>query len=211
MDSAARELLKKLARSEPYYKKQFHMTKISEPSDISDDSKDPSASALGGNITIITSNQLVPPQDKKITSLFIMGIEDDLPEHAIRAYFEKFGPIKSLVCSHRARCAFVNFSNRTAAETAARACRNGDILINGCPLKVQWGKPRPLGGYNQEQQNAKMSRFVINQSQLATQSSGKERGVISEMKKPEDTVLELPPGQDGNITYQSMHPHYQAS
>ncbi|EMR11317.1 hypothetical protein PNEG_00346 [Pneumocystis murina B123] len=209
VDSAARELLKKLARSEPYYKKQIHMAKNPELSNISNHSTDSSAPVFGRSISHITSNQLVPPQDKKITSLFIIGIEDDLPEHAIRVYFEKYGPIKSLVCSHRSRCAFVNFTTRVAAETAAKACRNGDILINGCPLKVQWGRPRPLGGYNQEQQNAKMSRFVMSQSQFATQNPGEESHATSEIKKPEDTVLELPPGQDGDIAYQSMHPYYQ--
>ncbi|CCJ30563.1 unnamed protein product, partial [Pneumocystis jirovecii] len=146
---------------------------------------------------------MAPPQDKKITSLFIMGIEDDLPEHAIRVHFEPYGTIKSLVCSHRSRCAFVNFATRTSAEAAAKACGNGDIVIRQCPLKVQWGRPRPLGGYNQEQQNAKMARFVMSQPRFVTPGSVKEKNAASTVQDPENTVLELPPGQKDNTVYQS--------
>ncbi|KAG4306503.1 hypothetical protein PORY_000491 [Pneumocystis oryctolagi] len=203
VDSAARELLKKLARSEPYYKKQdLH---IVENAELAASSGNASARLSVANpserLSVAANNPMAPPQDKKIA-------KDDLPEHAIRVYFEPYGTIKSLVCSHRSRCAFVNFTTRAAAEAAARACGNGDIVIRECPLKVQWGRPRPLGGYNQEQQNAKMARFIMSQPRFIVPGSSKERSALSSVQDPENTVLELPPGQDNTI-YQSMHPQYE--
>ncbi|KAG5519194.1 hypothetical protein PMAC_002282 [Pneumocystis sp. 'macacae'] len=210
VDSAARELLKKLARSEPYYKKQD--IPVIENAELAASSNTLTKSSTTNQIESLSiNNQMAPPQDKKITSLFIMGIEDDLPEHAIRVHFEPYGTIKSLVCSHRSRCAFVNFATRTAAEAAAKACGNGDIVIRQCPLKVQWGRPRPLGGYNQEQQNAKMARFVMSQPRFVAPGSIKEKNVASTTQNSENTILELPPGQEDNIVYQSMYPQYEES
>src|SRR5690606_12346211 len=65
----------------------------------------------------------IPPNDPTITSLFLTGIEDDLPEHAIRDFFAPFGNIKSLVCVHRSRSAFVNYATRQGAEAAAESCQ----------------------------------------------------------------------------------------
>ncbi|ORY87656.1 hypothetical protein BCR37DRAFT_332567, partial [Protomyces lactucae-debilis] len=136
-ESAARELLKKLARSEPYARKP---TQAIESSASKSSKTDKSAQRSAG-MSRPTVSDLLPPADRSITSLFLLGVEEDLPEYAIRQHFGKYGAIKSLVCSHRARCAFVNFTTRESAEAAALACA-GDVLIKGCPLRVQWGKPR---------------------------------------------------------------------
>ncbi|ROT41587.1 hypothetical protein SODALDRAFT_292415 [Sodiomyces alkalinus F11] len=92
----------------------------------------------------------LPPQDKNVMSLFVTGIEDDLPEFKIRDFFKVFGKIKSLVCSHMSHCAFVNYETREAAEKAADACR-GRAVIAGCPLRVRWGVPKAVGTMNREQ------------------------------------------------------------
>lgn len=60
-----------------------------------------------------------PPADRNIMSLFVTGIEDDMPEFKIRDFFKAFGKIKSLVCSHMSHCAFINYESREAAENAA--------------------------------------------------------------------------------------------
>lgn len=77
-------------------------------------------------------------------------VEDDLAEHHIRTFFSAFGPIKSIVCVHRSRCAFVNFQTRSGSEAAAVSCQ-GKTIISGCPLRIQWGRTRPLGNIDRSQ------------------------------------------------------------
>lgn len=196
-ESAARDLLKKLARSEPYRRKQKAMLEEEQST----------SSGTGGKLLLGSAplrtpaqsrpsiNDIMPPQDKSITSLFVMGIEDDLPEHALRQFFSRYGPIKSLVCSHRSRCAFVNYANRAAAETASEACA-GEALIRGCPLRIQWGKPRSLGGgYKTEQRNAEIARLALAKSDKGETTIGDRAGG--------DVQVSLPPGE-GPSTYRSM-------
>ena len=126
--------------------------------DASDDIVDRGTRTIGrsGAIVPVTSGtiDLTPPKDPKIMSLFLTGVEDDLPEHLIRSFFEPYGKIRSVVCVHQARSAFVNFANRQAAEAAVEGCNGPDIVIGSCPLRVQWGKPKALGPNAEEQARA---------------------------------------------------------
>ncbi|EPE09186.1 pre-rna splicing factor [Ophiostoma piceae UAMH 11346] len=92
----------------------------------------------------------LPPDDESIMSLFVTGVEDDLPEHKIRDYFKVHGKIRSLVCSHMSHCAFVNYDTREAAEKAAAAYQ-GRAVIAGCPLRIRWGQARPVGTMKREE------------------------------------------------------------
>lgn len=88
--------------------------------------------------------------DQVLLLLTIHRVEDDLAEHHIRTFFSAFGPIKSIVCVHRSRCAFVNFQTRSGAEAAAVSCQ-GKAIISGCPLRIQWGRTRPLGNIDRSE------------------------------------------------------------
>ncbi|KAI6250705.1 Pre-mRNA-splicing factor slt11 [Erysiphe necator] len=169
-DEKARELLRRLANSEPYYKKQRRIEapgeegmKSSYSSKLNNQSTGPIRtrdsradsrllrnSRLGSRPFPSTAQlrptqaDILPPRDPNITSLFITGIEDDLPEHMIRAFFAPLGSIRSLVCSHLSHCAFINFQTRKDAEVAAKHCQ-GRAVIAGVPLRVRWGKPKPIG------------------------------------------------------------------
>ena len=92
----------------------------------------------------------LPPADKNIMSLFVTGVEDDLPEHKIRDFFKAHGKIKSLVCSHMSHCAFINYETREAAEKASAACQ-GRAVIAGCPLRVRWSMPKAVGTMDREE------------------------------------------------------------
>jgi pre-mRNA-splicing factor RBM22/SLT11 len=96
---------------------------------------------------------ITPPNDPTIMSLFLTGVEDDLPEFKIREFFNKFGKLRSIVCSHMSHCAFVNYTTRQSAEAAAEALQ-GRTVIAGCPLRVQWGKPRPIGTMEKDERIA---------------------------------------------------------
>lgn len=92
----------------------------------------------------------MPPADRKIMSLFVTGVEDDLPEYKIRDFFKAHGKIKSLVCSHMSHCAFINYETREAAEKAALACQ-GRAVIAGCPLRIRWGQPKAIGNMDKQE------------------------------------------------------------
>jgi pre-mRNA-splicing factor RBM22/SLT11 len=186
-DEKARELLRRLANSEPYYRKQRRLgppessagsaagagggggggggpgpVRTRDTRGRGGGGMGPGGARGGGSRasknarTFPSTAQLppgphdvIPPEDTSITSLFLTGVEDDLPEHELRTFFAKFGPLRSVVCSHRAHCAFINFQTRAAAETAAERTQ-GKAVIAGCPLRVQWGRPRPLDGMDRQ-------------------------------------------------------------
>ncbi|KAI7145401.1 Pre-mRNA-splicing factor [Hortaea werneckii] len=204
-DEKARDLLRRLANSEPHYKKQRRLEAESAaeaeegggggqkmleagssngqhaPGPIrtaksaygSSPYGAPSSSRTTGKPTSRPNNRgfpssaalppkpedIAPPADTNITSLFLTGVEDDLPEHALRAHFDQFGTLRSVVCSHRSHCAFMNYVKRADAEKAAEACQ-GRAVVKGVPLRVQWGKPKPLDSMERERrmENARAGR-----------------------------------------------------
>lgn len=194
-DEKARELLRRLAQSKPYFRKGRELDEDGNPKAESSRS---SGSATGGNPAVgagmggagpIRSrdsraagaigarpggggkpggprkgafpsaaqlppgpNDYKPPADKNIMSLFVTGVEDDLPEQKIREFFKAHGKIKSLVCSHMSHCAFINYETREGAERAAEACQ-GKAVIAGCPLRVRWSQPKAVGTMNREERS----------------------------------------------------------
>jgi len=172
-DEKARELLRRLATSKPYFRKGPTVDDsgaiISStgagrggPGPIRTRDSRAAAAAGGGRQnrpkpaaggiahTPIGPKDWMPPDDKNIMSLFLTGVEDDLPEYKIRDFFKVHGKIKSLICSHMSHCAFINFETREAAEKAAAACQ-GRAVIAGCPLRVRWKMPTAVGTMNREQ------------------------------------------------------------
>jgi pre-mRNA-splicing factor RBM22/SLT11 len=179
-DDKARELLRRLAQSKPYFRKG---KALDEDGNAASDtppsgggeggalagggpgpirSRDSRAARPGGSRPARkapfppainqppTPKDWQPPADQNIMSLFVTGIEDDLPEYKIRDFFKPFGKIKSLVVSHMSHCAFVNYETREAAERAAEECK-GRAVIAGCPLRIRWGQPKAIGTMNREE------------------------------------------------------------
>ncbi|KAJ5960658.1 uncharacterized protein N7479_007808 [Penicillium vulpinum] len=243
-DDKARELLRRLANSEPYYRKPRRIeapaeeekeerTATDQPRTNSRYGNGPgpvrtSESRVGnrlpgrggrgggrGGRPFPSTTQLppsaadiIPPTDPNVTSLFITGVEDDLPEHALRTFFSEFGQLRSLICSHRSHCAFINYVNRADAETAANHCQ-GKAIIQGCPLRVRWGKPKPLDNLDREErmQNAREGRQTVGTvgkgkqvDRQAITSAGE--GVGQEKAQPH--VVAPPPGS-GEVQYASMN------
>lgn len=266
-DEKARDLLRRLARSEPYYKKQRRLEASGEqPAEGSSASGEqqqqqqqqqrPEQGRIGygsgpgpirtgdarrggygpgrgrggggrgggrggrgGGRSFPSTAQLPPgpqdiepPTDPNITSLFLTGVEDDLPEHTLRSFFTPFGTLRSLICSHRSHCAFVNYATREAAEAAAAHCQ-GKAVVNGCPLRVQWGKPRPLDNMDREQrmQYAREARQLTGAGRGAgrgrnaagdTATAAAEGEGAGEAEKPA-YALAPPPGSE-EVKYSSM-------
>ncbi len=236
-DEKARELLRRLANSEPYFKKQRRIGPAEDEGDASraalvingpgpirtKDSKGVAISrgagrggrggARGGRAFPSaaqlppTQQDILPPSDHSITSLFVTGVEDDLPEHKIRDFFSPYGKIRSLVCSHMSHCAFVNFSTREGAEAAADALQ-GRAVIAGCPLRVQWGRPRPIGTMDKDERIAtgREGRSAFSGSaSSASRGGNSQKGIVA---PPKDDLASMsavaaPPGS-GDVQYASL-------
>ncbi|QKX60192.1 uncharacterized protein TRUGW13939_07335 [Talaromyces rugulosus] len=238
-DEKARELLKRLANSEPYYRKPRRIEEPQEEESTSQQSEQaPRRSAYGnGPGPIRTSDtrrggptrggrgggrggrafpptaqlppseeDIRPPADPKVTSLFVTGVEDDLPEHEVRTFFGQFGQMRSLVCSHRAHCAFVNYATRASAEAAAQQCQ-GKAVIKGCPLRVRWGKPKPLDSMADEERkrNAREGRQAAGPSRGA-HSGQRAIAAPGQTTEPAEkpTYKVAPPPGSGDVQYASM-------
>ena len=244
-EQKGRELLQRLANSEPYHKHQrrlaatedhdnegFEAAGSSGLKQIAGTSSGPgpirthdnrsnrgNARGRGGGRSgrpFPSTTQLppqaqdiLPPRDPKVTSLFVTGVEDDLPEHAIRAFFAPFGTMRSLVCSHRSHCAFVNYATREGAEEAAAHCQ-GKAVVQGCPLRVQWGRPKPLDHLDTEERMAyarsgrETAKAIAQAAVPAPATQGGERGALPGKEVDDLAAIAPPPGQDGSAHYASL-------
>lgn len=249
-DEKARELLRRLANSEPYYKRQRRLETNEDSSggdgigSVTVDVQKRTEGALGpirtqdlrrsgllhggrggpsrggrgaarGGRPFPSTAQLppgpadiLPPRDLNITSLFITGVEDDLPEHALRSFFTPFGVLRSVICSHRSHCAFINYSTREGAEAAAEHCQ-GKAVIQGCPLRVQWGKPKPLDNMEKDERMAiaRQGRDTI-KAFKATQGSNTLSANYGQEAPLQDRLKDVssiapPPGQE-DVNYASL-------
>lgn len=245
-DEKARELLRRLAESEPYYKRQRRLEASGEeagegaglkallpvpggegegegglhrPGPVR--TRGPrggrGGGARGGRAFPSTAQlppgpqDIAPPADKNITSLFVTGIEDDLPEHEVRSFFATFGKLRSVVCSHRSHCAFINYMTRAEAEAAAEACQ-GKAVVAAVPLRVQWGKPKVLDTMDRDQRMAQARAGRDTARAMAGSSSGGGAAGpanAQSLKAKRDAEIESmsavapPPGSD-DVQYASL-------
>ncbi|PLB40476.1 Pre-mRNA-splicing factor ECM2 [Aspergillus candidus] len=247
-DEKARDLLRRLANSQPYYRKPRQL----EHKPTEEETEEPAGDAPvvhsrygNGPGPIRTSDSrrgtalpgrgrgnargggrggrpfpgtaqlppsaedIQPPADQNIITLFVTGVEDDLPEYALREFFTQFGQLRSLVCSHRAHSAFVNYATREGAEAAARQCQ-GKAVIHGCPLRIRWGKPKPLDNLDREERikNAREGRTAVPNARGGGHAANKSITAAGEdankQEKPRAAVVAPPPGS-GQVTYSSMY------
>ncbi|KAJ5550599.1 hypothetical protein N7535_001458 [Penicillium sp. DV-2018c] len=244
-DDKARELLRRLANSEPYYRKprRIEQSAEGEEREESTSTDQPRTHSRYGNgpgpirtSESRTGNRLpgrggrgggrggrpfpsttqlppspadiLPPPDPNITSLFVTGVEDDLPEHALRTFFSEFGQLRSLICSHRSHCAFINYVNRADAETAAHHCQ-GKAIVQGCPLRIRWGKPKPLDNLDREERmnNAREGRQAVgsvNKGKQPDRRAIAAAGDNAAQEKAQSHVVAPPPGS-GEVQYASLN------
>jgi pre-mRNA-splicing factor RBM22/SLT11 len=241
-DDKARELLRRLATSKPYFKKGRYIESSEGEStrNVSEGSHGNAAvgSGVGGPGPIRTRDskaaaalgarqgrrqafpsaaQLppgpkdwLPPPDKNIQSLFVTGIEDDLPEYKIRDFFKVHGKIKSLVCSHMSHCAFVNYETREAAEKATEACQ-GRAVIAGCPLRIRWAQPKPIGMMDKEQRAQMLTDARQGLSHRGGNRSWEENTTVGSSVpttlgegRSDLAVVAAPPGSGDEPQYESL-------
>lgn len=217
-EDKAKELLRRLAKSEPYQRKRAAEDDIGDtglqkrleggtgPIRTSETRNGPWKGSKGRSLatSLPQARDILPPKDPNITSLFVTGVEDDLPEHQIRKHFAQYGTLRSLVCSHRAHAAFVNYTTREAAEVAAAACQ-GKAVVVGCPLRISWGKPKALDNLDDSERMAHARAGRDTARAVASQEKNTSTGFDQKQLESgvEETVLAAPPGQD-DVQYASL-------
>ena len=234
-DEKARELLKRLAQSEPFYKKQRRLEAeggdgaqkaLPAPAGAGMTSsggdhipgpirtRDTRGTAGGrggmrpgrggrssGAPTAPSPEDWLPPKDPNVASLFVTGVEDDLPQHELQTYFAQYGQLRSVVCSHRAHCAYINYMTRKDAESAAESLK-GKVVIKGCPMKVTWGKPKQLDSLDQ---NVRM--MYAREGRQASGNARRAQGAAEGAPKASmDSLAAIapPPGADDEVNYASL-------
>jgi pre-mRNA-splicing factor RBM22/SLT11 len=234
-DEKARELLKRLAQSEPFYKKQRRIEaeggegmQKALPASGGDgetssaggrapgpirtrDTRGPFSGRggmrpgrggrLGGGPAAPSPDDWLPPKDPNVASLFVTGVEDDLPQHDIQTHFAQYGQLRSVVCSHRAHCAYINYVQRKDAESAAEALK-GRVVIKGCPMKVTWGKPKQLDSLDQ---NVRMM-YAREGRQAGGNARRAQAAADATANASVDSLAAIapPPGADDEVNYASL-------
>jgi pre-mRNA-splicing factor RBM22/SLT11 len=212
----ASELLRRLARSEPYRRDRDGSGQKTLPAPESSrgpgpirtkDSRGPAKAGFRGPVAApITPEDILPPANPHITSLFVTGIEDDLAEFEIRKFFTQYGTLRSVVVSHRAHCGYVNFQTREGAEAAAEACQ-GKAIVAGCPIRLRWGKPKKLDSMEEQErlQNLVEGRSAHSMSKGQRKALGDmtTAGGKKETVAPDSLVAQAPPG-DEDVNYASL-------
>eukprot|EP00092_Neocalanus_flemingeri_P041763 GFUD01045488.1.p1 GENE.GFUD01045488.1~~GFUD01045488.1.p1 ORF type:complete len:393 (-),score=140.32 GFUD01045488.1:170-1348(-) len=160
------ELLAKLARTTPYYKRNrphicsfwvkgeckrgeecpYRHDKPTDPDDpLSNQNikdryygvNDPVAEKLLKRAQAMPC--LEPPEDKMITTLYCGGLDEGVGEQDIKNAFYAYGEIRSITLVGKQGCAFIQFTKRSSAESAAEKTFN-KLLIRGSKVTIRWGK-----------------------------------------------------------------------
>ncbi|KAF6763947.1 pre-mRNA-splicing factor SLT11 [Ephemerocybe angulata] len=151
---AGKEMLKQLARTDPYYKRNranicsFFLKgdcnrgddcpyRHERPIAASSSSSDPNAPRLLNSFA--DSAGLAPPADPTVTSIYLAH----LPDSRIAQTLPSLDPqnIKSVVVISKSHIAFANFKDRDSAELAAAAWAPG-LEIHGKQVAVKWGRSK---------------------------------------------------------------------
>ncbi|KXS10879.1 hypothetical protein M427DRAFT_61397 [Gonapodya prolifera JEL478] len=213
MDPAGREQLKKLARTEPYYKRnrphlcsfyakgtcnrgdecpyrhELPVTNELAHQNIKDryyGQNDPVAKKILNRTD--RSGHLDAPEDPSITSLFLQNVEPDITEADLRGFFYAFGDIRSIVISKRSRVAFINYTTREGAERAVEKSFN-NCNIKGHVIRVQWGKPKQQGPKSASHADAATTSREPTVDEIASLDA-----------------IPPPPGAGGPVRYSAMDP-----
>jgi len=139
--------------------------------------------------------KLEPPPDKTITTLYVGGTDDRINENDLRDYFYQFGEIRSIVIASSKNCGFVCYTTRAAAEYAAERSFN-KAIIKGKRVKILWGKSQEELSAGKEEKDDKSYEPV----------PGLPGPLPSTDAIPSDVVIEPPNLFEGSTAVKSDAP-----
>lgn len=232
---AASEMLTKLARTAPYYKRNqphicsfwvkgeckrgeecpYRHDKPNEPDDplceqnIKDryyGRNDPVADKILKRAATLPTLEV--PEDKTITTLYVGNISEQVSESDLRDNYYQYGEIRSITMVARQQCAFVQFTKRASAEMAAEKTFN-KLVLGGQKLTIKWA-------HSQAKQNsvAKTNRNFdpvpgLPPSQLPLPPAPTDYFNLSPadvtVMPPGMKLHQIPPSMMSNSAYQAMY------
>ncbi|ESP03876.1 hypothetical protein LOTGIDRAFT_110063 [Lottia gigantea] len=83
--------------------------------------------------------KLEPPEDETVTTLYVGGLSEAIEVDDLKNHFYQFGEIRSVNVVQKQQCAFVQFTSRTSAEAAAEKSFN-KLILKGQRLSIKWGR-----------------------------------------------------------------------
>jgi pre-mRNA-splicing factor RBM22/SLT11 len=170
--AGGRDLLRTIARGEPYYKRnRQHLcsfyakgqcTRGDEcpyrhelPVDnelahqnIKDryhGTNDPVANKMLGRAGGPPDRRPKAPEDKTLTSLYLQGVESGISDSDLRDHFLVFGEVRTIAMLRKSHAAFVTFATREGAERAVEQSFM-NCQVKGHVLRVAWGRPKTAAG-----------------------------------------------------------------
>ncbi|KAG7664840.1 SLT11 [[Candida] subhashii] len=150
----ARKILQKLAERLSGGDDSIPRIESSDPNNTGE------ASSSSINVSKLTKklpfgNSLDPTTYPEITSFFIFGFSENLPQYIISKYCSEYGKLKSIIINHDCKCGFIVFEKREAAENFAKSINDnglnknkktaGLLVLEGIPMRICFGKQKPLG------------------------------------------------------------------
>lgn len=91
----------------------------------------------------LNNSGLQPPSDVNIKTLYIGGIDNNIiTEEDIRGAMYSYGEILEVKMNPK-NFAFLTYTTREAAEKAVQRVGGGNLNVKGVVLKVAWKKPSP--------------------------------------------------------------------
>lgn len=133
---------------------------------------------------------LATPSDPEVKSFFVFGFSENTPQYVIASFFEAHGALTLIKIVHQARCGYVTFQKRSAAESCAQALKNADlsksdttaclVLLDQRELvRVAWGEPQLLGLSKEEQ-----SKLALVVQKAMKHLAEKEKGPRKNQSRP---------------------------
>jgi pre-mRNA-splicing factor RBM22/SLT11 len=221
-------LLQRLARKQPYYKRnQAHICSFfvrgecdrgstcpyrhempvggelahQNIKDRFNGTNDPVANKMLGRMSNPSGSSSVPPPiDESITTLWVGGLDDSVTELELRDKFYSFGAIAAIRIVGSKQCAFVTFSNRKGAEDAAAGLK-GSLAVRGLRLRVDWGK-------SAESTVAARSKRAPPGLSVTAESANQTTNINFNL---DAIILAPPPGMDSLSYYPSMDSRQMAA
>jgi len=155
--------------------------------------KDPVADKLLRRAEQLPS--IKPPDDKTITTLWIGGVTSELNQDDLQEYFYQFGEIATINIVEKNSCAFVQYTKRESAETAASKCF-GRLDLKGKRLNVRWGRPQQSTFSNDDGPKCTpvpgLPNALPNPGQVVQHDPAKRAKFSQEVKKPMGNPIDLP-------------------
>lgn len=166
-------------------------------------------------------NELRPPADKSVTSLFVGGVPPAVDRKELLPYFLAYGEVRELVLNAQKLAAIVTFADRSAAERAC-ASLHGNLTVRNSRLRVSWARRKgaPTGGAT-ERDAPLHDHYGGGAAAASASSSASGSGVAlsSGRVPPPPPGVRLPPGlkpkagtsAGGAHAYPSMNPDAQGT